>query len=105
MSSCFERVSRVEIKPNELHAYAKNIGTLNTLCLEILKNFVRVSLRFCNEENLQQHPIHFYIDNEINPGSHHPSSTQIHAIIRISTCHHISLQGPMATNQHHFSSK
>src|SRR3954469_2776542 len=35
MSSRFERDSRVEIEPNELHAYVKNIGTLNTLCLEI----------------------------------------------------------------------
>src|SRR3954469_17105412 len=46
MSSRFERVSSVEIEPNELHAYAKNIGTLNTLCLGILKKFARVYFRF-----------------------------------------------------------
>src|SRR4051812_39350409 len=45
MSSRFERVSRVEIDPNELHAYAKNIGTLNRLSLGILEKFARVSFR------------------------------------------------------------
>src|SRR4051812_35496458 len=49
-SSRFERVSRVEIEPNELHAYAKNIGTLNRLCLRILEKFARVSLRFIDVE-------------------------------------------------------
>src|SRR5436853_577218 len=45
-SSRFERVSCVEIEPNELYAYAKNVGTLNKLSLEILKKFARVSFRF-----------------------------------------------------------
>src|SRR4051812_27812048 len=40
-SRCFERVPRVEIEPNELHAYAKNIRTLNKLSLGILKKFAR----------------------------------------------------------------
>src|SRR3954468_4573973 len=31
MSSRFERDSRVEIEPNKLYAYGKNIGTLNKL--------------------------------------------------------------------------
>ena len=53
MSSSFERVSRVEIKPNELHAYAKNIETLNMLSLGILENFARVSFRFSSVGNLQ----------------------------------------------------
>ena len=60
MSSRFERVSRVEIEPNELHAYAKNIGTLNKLSLGILKNFGRVFLVFPKVENLHHHEIHFY---------------------------------------------
>src|SRR3954470_20708055 len=38
-SSRFERVSCVGIEPNELHAYAKNRGTLNKLTLRILKKF------------------------------------------------------------------
>src|SRR5438270_5132428 len=53
MSRCFERVSRVEIEPNEPHAYAKNRWTLNRLSLGILKNFARVSFRFIDVENLQ----------------------------------------------------
>src|SRR3954464_6792910 len=61
MSSRFERVSRVEFDPNELHAYAKNIGTLNMLCLGILEKFARVSFRFSNVENLQHIQEHFNI--------------------------------------------
>src|SRR3954470_5037317 len=53
MSSRFERVSRVEIEPNKLHAYTKNIGTLNRLSMEFLKNFGRVSLVFPRAGNLQ----------------------------------------------------
>src|SRR3954470_21437425 len=45
-SSRFERVSCVEIEPNELHAYAKNRGTLNKLTLGILEKFARVPFRF-----------------------------------------------------------
>ena len=53
MSSRFERVSRVEIEQNELHAYAKNIGTLNRLSVGILENFARVLFVFPRVENLQ----------------------------------------------------
>src|SRR3954462_11968089 len=45
-SSRFERVSRVGIEPNELHAYTKNRGALNKLSLEILEKFARVSFVF-----------------------------------------------------------
>ena len=60
MSSRFERVSRVAIEPNEPHAYAKNVWTLNRLSLGILENFARVSLRFSRVGNLQRLEIHFY---------------------------------------------
>src|SRR4051812_47624009 len=55
MSSRFERVSCVEIEPNEVHAYAKNRGTLNKLTLGILEKFARVSFRFGGWKNLQHH--------------------------------------------------
>jgi len=51
VSSRFERVSCVEIEPNELHAYAKNVGTLNKLTLGILEKFARVSFVFLRVEN------------------------------------------------------
>src|SRR3954469_11119110 len=75
MSSRFERVSRVEIKPIELHAYAKNIGILNRLSVGILKNFGRVLFVFSRVENLQRQRKHFYINIHIIPDFHHPSST------------------------------
>src|SRR5436853_5541940 len=54
-SRCFERVSHIEIEPNEPHAYAKNRWTPNKLSLGILENFARVSFRFSRVGNLQ-HP-------------------------------------------------
>src|SRR5436189_5950830 len=60
MSSRFERVSCVEIEPNELHAYAKNRGTLNKLTLGILEKFARVSFVFLRVENFTTQQIHFY---------------------------------------------
>src|SRR4051812_35926360 len=59
-SSRFEGVSCVGIEPNELHAYAKNIRTLNMLSLGILENFARVSFRFSSVGNLQHPNKHFY---------------------------------------------
>src|SRR4051812_36107108 len=60
MSRCFERVSRIEVNPNEAQAYGKLVWTLNRLSLGILKNFARVSFRFRRVENLQHKRIHFY---------------------------------------------
>ena len=78
-SSRFERVPCVEIEPNELYAYAKNVRTLNKLSLEILEKFARVSLRFGGWKNLQ-HFQNTSIWIEINPNFHHPSSTINQAI-------------------------
>src|SRR4051812_32150817 len=50
-SSSFDGVSCVGIEPNELHAYTKNVGTLNKLTLGILKKFARVSFVFLRVEN------------------------------------------------------
>src|SRR5204863_6789443 len=68
-SSRFERVSCVEIEPNELHAYAKNRGTLNKLTLGILEKFARVSFRFGGWKNLQYIQIHFYKPQITSPTS------------------------------------
>src|SRR3954469_22925321 len=84
MSSRFERISCVEIEPNELHAYAKNRGTLNKLTLGILEKFARVSFRFSMVGNFTTHPKHFYIDNNHIPDFHHPSSTIIQVNISAS---------------------
>ena len=73
VSSRFERVSCVEIEPNELYAYAKNVETLNKLTLGILEKFARVSFRFGGWKNLQ-HLQNTSIWIEINPDFHHPSS-------------------------------
>src|SRR5438045_2166033 len=75
-SSRFERVSCVGIEPNELHAYTKNRGTLNKLTLGILEKFARVSFRFGGWKNLQHLRIHFYINFDLIPDFHHPSSAQ-----------------------------
>src|SRR5436189_4732072 len=58
-SSRFERVSCVGIEPNELHAYAKNRGTLNKLTLGILEKFARVCFRFSMVGNFTTIQIHF----------------------------------------------
>src|SRR3954468_1466121 len=75
-SSRFERVSCVGIEPNELHAYTKNVGTLNKLTLRILEKFTRVSFRFSMVGNLQ-HPtktlLYIAINAESLPSL--PSST------------------------------
>src|SRR2546430_5656254 len=73
-SSRFERVSCVEIEPNELHAYAKNVGTLNKLTLGILEKFARVSFRFLRVENFTTSKTLLFDIISI-PNFHHPSST------------------------------
>src|SRR3954469_18650263 len=90
-SSRFERVSRVGIEPNELHAYTKNRGTLNKLTLGILEKFARVSFVFLRVENfttlqntsiLQQNQTHFhpsFLHN--NPSKH--KYVQVHTKIMI----------------------
>src|SRR3954468_11947697 len=58
-SSRFERVSCVEIEPNELHAYAINRATLNKLTLGILEKFARVFFRFGWWKNFTTSNKHF----------------------------------------------
>src|SRR5204863_101144 len=70
MSSRFERVSRAKIEPNEPHAHAKNVWTLNRLSLGILKNFARVSFVFIRVEILQHHSKHFYFIYQHKPNFH-----------------------------------
>src|SRR2546430_8175721 len=97
MSSRFERVSRVEIEPNELHAYAKNIGTLNRLSIGILKNFARVSFRFCSVENLQHSNKHFYIQH--NQTHFLPTFLRTTTPINICLCSTSSQHSPIDNQQ------
>src|SRR3954463_15419908 len=75
VSSRFERVSCVEIEPNELHAYAKNVGTLNKLTLGIFEKFARVSFVFLWVENFTTSNEHFYYHPKSKSLSFPPSST------------------------------
>src|SRR4051812_2605889 len=79
-SSRFERVYRVGIEPNELHAYTKNRGTLNKLTLGILENFARVSFRFGGWKNFTTSNKHFYIasiQSQLPPSFLHNSPKHI----------------------------
>src|SRR3954466_15944082 len=92
MSSRFERVSRVEIEPNELRAYAKNIGTLNKLTLGILEKFARVSFRFSMLRNFTTSKQTLLYQHKINP-HFHPflpphKSTQIIGFQLVTTSHY-----------------
>src|SRR3954464_5314558 len=99
MSSRFERVSRIEIEPNELHAYVKNIGTLNRLSVGILKNFARVLFVFPRVENLQHqqntskyHQSHSRLLSSLPP--HKPN------IKNINPCpkHHLNMKVRLKAN-------
>src|SRR5438270_493138 len=84
VSSRFERVSCVEIEPNELHAYAKNRGTLNKLTLGILEKFARVSFRFGGWKNSQRPKTLLYQHQNQSPTSILPPSIQTTQLYEIN---------------------
>src|SRR5438270_10603835 len=104
VSRCFERVSRIKVNPNEPHAYAKLVWTLNRLSLGILKNFARVSFRFRDVKNLQhKRKTLLYIATHAESLPSLPSCTNqaiyIHPNSRTTSQHDQERQ--MATQQSH----